>query len=455
MKLNQPAQPTVQTHEGTPTKRLTHEQELRRTVLACMLWEDSFYESGESVADRIARLVALVPADKVAALAVEARERMKLRHVPLLLCRELARRPWMRGPSLAETLERVIQRPDELTEFLAIYWKEKRQPLAAQVKKGLARAFRKFSAHSLAKYDRDEKVKLRDVLFLTHARPNLGEQTETFKAVANRTLATPDTWEVALSAGADKRETWLRLMAEGKLGALALLRNLRNMQQAKVPEDAIRSALTAAKVDRVLPFRFIAAAKYAPTLEPELEMLMFRCLADAPKLAGRTALVVDTSPSMWQSAVSARSEMDRFEAAAALAMLAREACESVKVYAFNVKGYRVAPRRGFGLRDALASTKGNYSCGGLAVALANEDGYDRIIVLTDGQWHYSSAGHTIDREGAAQTVSPAPLTALAYMVNVAVYKNGVGYGKWTAIDGWSEAVLDFIREGEAAPVGAA
>ena len=28
---------------------------------------------------------------------------------------------------------------------------------------------------------------------------------------------------------------------------------------------------------------------------------------------------------------------------------------------------------------------------------------------------------------------------------MASYKNGVGYGKWTHIDGWSEAVIEYIR----------
>jgi len=119
MRLNQPAAPTELTHEGTPAHRLSPEQELRRTVLACMLWEDAFYESGESVANRIARLVEKMPPEKVAALAIEARERMKLRHVPLLLGRELARH---RYKGTAALLERIIQRPDELTEFLSIYW---------------------------------------------------------------------------------------------------------------------------------------------------------------------------------------------------------------------------------------------------------------------------------------------------------------------------------------------
>jgi len=32
-----------------------------------------------------------------------------------------------------------------------------------------------------------------------------------------------------------------------------------------------------------------------------------------------------------------------------------------------------------------------------------------------------------------------------YVVNVASDKNGVGYGKWTHIDGWSESVIEQIR----------
>ena len=34
------------------------------------------------------------------------------------------------------------------------------------------------------------------------------------------------------------------------------------------------------------------------------------------------------------------------------------------------------------------------------------------------------------------------------MINVASFKNGVGYGKWTHIDGWSESVIEYVREFE-------
>src|SRR5258708_21931844 len=110
-------QPAAQRrHEGAPARHVSAELQLRRAVLACMLWESQFYEDGVAIAGRIRELVPKVPAEQVAALAVEGREKMKLRHVPLLLVREMARLRTHR-PLVAETLARVIQRPDEISEF--------------------------------------------------------------------------------------------------------------------------------------------------------------------------------------------------------------------------------------------------------------------------------------------------------------------------------------------------
>ena len=175
--------PRLRTHEGAPAKAITPEQALRRSVLSCMLWEGEFYEDGVQIAGRIRELVPQVAAEKVAALAVEARERMKLRHAPLLLVREMARLATHRG-LVAETLTRVVQRADELSEFVAIYWAGGRQPLSAQVKKGLAAAFCKFDEYALAKYDRAGAVRLRDVLFLSHARPVDEAQAALWKRLA-------------------------------------------------------------------------------------------------------------------------------------------------------------------------------------------------------------------------------------------------------------------------------
>ncbi|HVT96766.1 MAG TPA: TROVE domain-containing protein [Acidobacteriaceae bacterium] len=420
------------THEGAPAKRISEEQALRRSVLACLLWESQFYEDGVEIAGRIRELVPKVEAAKVAALAVEAREAMKLRHAPLYLVREMARHATHRA-LVSETLARVIQRADELAEFVAIYWGEGRAPLSGQVKKGLAAAFPKFDEYALAKYDRAGAVKLRDVLFLCHARPRDAAQAEVWKRLIAGELTTPDTWEVALSAGGDKRASWERLLAERKLGALALLRNLRNMKDAGVSEDLVLGGLAAMKTERVLPFRFLAAARYAPQWEEVLEQTMFRSVESRAKLAGRTVLLVDVSGSMT-AALSGRSEMLRTDAAYGLAVLLREIAEEVSVYTFSDTLKRVPARRGFALRDALDQSQ-PHSGTQLGAALEKlDERYERLIVITDEQSH--------DRV-------PAP-RGRGYVVNVASYRNGVGYGAWTHIDGWSESVVEYIRELERA-----
>jgi 60 kDa SS-A/Ro ribonucleoprotein len=423
----------VRTHEGGPAKAITPEQALRRSVLACMLWEDEFYEEGVQIAGRIRELVPRVEAAKVAALAVEAREAMKLRHVPLLLVREMARHASHRA-LVAQTLTRVIQRADELSEFMAIYWADGRAPLSGQVKKGLAAAFTRFDEHALAKYDRAGVVRLRDVLFLCHAKPNDADQAGLWRRLIEGNLFAPDTWEVALSGGGDKRAHWERLLVERKLGALALLRNLRNMKDAGVDDEAVLNALSAMKTERVLPFRFLAAARYAPQWEEALEQAMYKAIAGREKFAGRTVLLVDTSGSM-AAPLARRSEMLRMDAACGLAVLLREVCEAVEVYSFSDKLVRVPSRRGFALRDAIVSSQphGGTELGHALRSL--REVYDRIIVITDEQTH--------DRV-------PAP-HGRGYVVNVASARNGVGYGAWTHIDGWSEAVVDYLHslEGEA------
>jgi 60 kDa SS-A/Ro ribonucleoprotein len=229
----------VRTHEGAVAQKVDAKSELRRAVLTCLLWEDTFYEKGSDIAKRIAALAAENQPEVLAALAREARTKMHLRHAPLFLVRELARQKGA-GPLVAETLEDLIQRADELGEFVTLYWKERKQPLSAGVKRGLARAFTKFDAYQLAKYDRESMVKLRDVLFLCHAKPKDEAQAALWKNLVENTLESPDTWEVALSAGKDKRENFERLLREGKLGGMAVLRNLRLMLASGVDPQLIR-----------------------------------------------------------------------------------------------------------------------------------------------------------------------------------------------------------------------
>lgn len=473
MRTNVPnVLPPVTNHEGVRARHTTPYVELRRMTLAALLFEDTFYEGGGVQAAKVAELVTRCQPEDVAALAIECRDRMYLRHMPLFLIRELARVKG-NGAIVAAALERVIQRPDELGEYLALYWKlptdskatgaktpmlPKRQPLSAGSKRGLARAFKKFNAETLAKYDRDNAVKLRDVMRLVHARPenfldaadaksfvwkttppqthkvkrHAEGQGAVWQQLINRTLESPDTWEVALSAGADKKTTFERLLREQKLGGLAFLRNLRNMVGANVDTALMRARFTG-PFKKVLPFRFLAALKHAPSMATELNDAMLRAAVDLPKLDGTTIVLIDVSPSM-HAQVSAKSDITREDAAIGVAILAREICEHVRVFSFSTDVGEVPTFRGLALVQPIKrAVESNGTLLGKAITAMNALPHDRLIVITDEE---------------SQDPVPAP-KAKGYMINVATYGKSVTFGPWNHVDGWSERVLDFVRELEA------
>jgi hypothetical protein len=428
-RLNVTARNYTVTHEGAPAvPNLSPEKQLRRSILSCLLWEKEFYEDGQSIADRIAETAAKVKPETLAALAIEAREAFHLRHVPLLLLDVLSKT----APALtADTVARVLQRADEPGELLSIYWRNGRKMIPAQMRKGIAKAFPKFDAYQLAKYDRDGAVKLRDVLRMVRPKPANDEQAALWKRVKERTLEAPDTWEVALSGGADKREAFERLLREGKLGYLALLRNLRNMAMAGVDDGLVREAIIARKngAQRVLPFRYVAAARAAPQFEPYIDQALCEAISEVPVYLGKTIILVDVSGSMDEK-LSAKSDLRRIDAAAALGAIFPG---DIRLFTFSHQIAEVPPRRGMAGVDAIIRSQphgGTYL--GQAVAAINQLPHDRLIVITDEQSH-DAVPHAAKR---------------GYMINVASAKNGVGYGPWVHIDGFSESVFRFIREVE-------
>lgn len=440
MRINRvpPRPPGPRTHEGAPATKGSVHADLTRSVLSCMLWEDTFYESGVEIATRINSLVELSDPVFVQQLAVKARLEYNLRHAPLHLIMALIEagktKPNFRD-GLKETIETVCVRPDEPAELLAMYWDAKKRPLSKQLQRGLAAAFAKFSEYGLAKYNRPNKVKLRDVMFMSHPKPTSEAQAATFARVASDTLNPPDTWERLLTEAHDtkaKREVWMKLIIEGKLGALAMLRNLRNMQQVGVADSLIATALREMNTERVLPYRFLTAVRYAPNFAYELERAMFKNLADSPRLTGETIVLVDISGSM-DCQMSGKSEMLRWEAAAGLAILVTEMCDNTKVYTFSREAVKVPHTRGFALTNAIRDSQhhGNTLLGRALTQIPN---CDRLIIITDEQ----SFDKPVFRN-----------PGMNYLINVAPYANGISYDKQVIhLDGFSEAALKWILEYE-------
>ena len=431
MKVNVVRKMTDATHEGgVANPHIPYITQLKRAVFACLLWENNFYEDGVSIADRIKSLCDHVKPDEVAAIAREARTKMNLRHVPLLLVCALASRKYA---GLDQLTYDVIERADEMGELLSIYWKDGKKPIPAAMKRGLAAAFTKFDAYQLGKYS-GGAIKLKDVLRLVHPKPIHEVQARNWGDLVRGELTSPDTWEVQLSGGADKKETFERLIREKKLGYMALLRNLRNMSRADVDPILVKDALMNGNASRVLPFRYIAAARAVPEWANIIDGAFKKRLEALEGADGDTVFLVDVSGSM-DSKLSSKSDLMRMDAAAALAAIWPG---EKRIFSFSSALVEVGAYQGLAAIELIVNSQehgGTYlgNCLKVLPGIFSKKP-KRLIVITDEQ-----ISDNIGR----------PYAEHGYIINVASERPSIAYyGPWTSVTGFSENVLRYIQEHE-------
>ena len=284
MKFNQNSKGsnTVVNYEGASAYRLTPEWQLYVSVVTSLL-SDKYYETTSDRLETLRCLISKNDPQFVARLAIYAREQMNLRSIPLVLAVELAK--VHSGDALVQKMvARIVQRADEITELLAYYQManqrtetKKLNRLSKQLQAGLQIAFNNFDEYQFAKYNRQTEIKLRDALFLVHPKAKDDVQQTIFNKIADDTLQTPYTWETELSdLGQNQFDTeeakneafarkWEELIDSGKLGYMALLRNLRNILLSDVSQNHINrvceiiSNKNKVLKSKQLPFRFLAA----------------------------------------------------------------------------------------------------------------------------------------------------------------------------------------------------
>lgn len=479
---------TTVNHEGAKAYKMSSELELYAFVCTSTL-SPTFYEP--RVAHQMARLRELIGKCSplfVAKLAVYAREKMYLRTIPLVLVVELAKRH--KGTSLiSKTVERIIQRADELTEILALYQAANDRSgvktlnkLSNQIKKGVAAAFNKFDEYQFAKYNRDGIVSLKDALFLTHPSPKTPKQQEVFNKIVNGTLETPKTWEVLVSAAGNdasaKKAAWSELIQDKKLGYMATLRNLRNIINSVDLEDieAVASYLSnpvAVENSKQLPFRFLSAFKEVTAMTSpspairrvlsSLETAARLSVKNLPMMHNENVLIAsDVSGSMRQP-ISARSSVLLYDIGLLMSMCAAHAASYSTIGIFGDIWKQINLPSGYILSGALSmdafTNSVGYSTHGYKVlewALKNRNvSYDTFMFFTDGQMygnHYNAKVSSIHNLWIKYKKEVNPKAKL-YLFNLANYgtsaleveRNGVHL-----ISGWSDKIFDVLaalREG--------
>lgn len=432
----------VENHEGAPAFALSPAWELYTAVVTASL-SDNFYEKGGQRLERIRQLIGQNKPDFVLQLAIYAREQMNLRSVPLVLLTEAA--PLLSGDFyLSRAVNKVVLRADEITELLAYYQLanqrkgvKKLNKLSKQIQKGLAKAFNRFDEYQFAKYDRQgAEVKLRDALFLVHPKAKDEAQQEIFNKIAAQNLATPYTWETELSAlgqqtfASDQerrlavRAKWEELILSKKLGYMAMLRNLRNMIEANISEEAIgRVANTLADPAAVaaakqLPFRYLAAFRELSTLEKQnpaavrrliegLEAAVRHAAANIQGFDTNTRVLVaaDVSGSM-QTSISQKSSVMLYDIGLMLAMLLRNRCQNIETGIFG-DTWKIVPmesKRILHNVQAFYKREGEvgYSTNGhLVIKDLRERNVvmDKIMIFTDCQlWNSAQDGSSLQTE---------------------------------------------------------
>jgi hypothetical protein len=488
MRFNLPIRDrdAVRNYEGANAYALNPALALYATVVTASL-SDQFYETAPDRLARIRELVAQNDPYFVAQLAVYAREKMHLRSVPLVLAVELAR--LHAGDGLVGRLvSRVVQRADEITELLACYQSangrtgtKRLNRLSKQVQRGLAEAFNCFDAYQFAKYDRAAAVRLRDALFLVHPKAKSPAQQAIFDQIAADTLPTPYTWETELSAlgqrGFDSeaarqaafRATWEDLIFSGKVGYMALLRNLRNILEAGVSREAVAHVgrvlgnAHAVAASKQLPFRFLSAYREVKAVQSGHAALVLDALERAVAHAAanirgfdestRVVLAADVSGSM-QRPVSARSKVQNYDIGLVLAMLLQSRCANVVTGMFGDRWKAIQVPR----TNILANVEefhrregevGYATNGHLVVQdlLDRRVVVDKVMLFTDCQLWDSHTGNQTGLAAVWRRYKTLAPQARLYLFDLAGYGQvplRVNDADVAFIAGWSDKIFDVL-----------
>lgn len=444
--------PNTTTYEGGPGHTRDTKSELFQLAVVNMVGEDTFYESASDRDSRYAQLVrqaTLDDADWTARFLGWLRGTANMRSAALVGAAEFTRARLDTG--LAGTsrgvVASVLQRADEPGELLA-YWRSRYgRKIPKPLKRGVAdAATRLYSEYSLLKYDTaSHGWRFADVIDLTHPTPKAPWQSALFthaldrrhgretihEIVSNLPMITANvnlrtqvavgeysgllnadalhdagmTWEDALSlAGSKVKKATLWDALIPSMGYMALLRNLRNFDEAGISPASIAHVIARltnpdeVARSRQFPYRFLSAYLNAhnDVWKHPLNVALEYSLRNIPELPGKTLVLVDTSGSMTGMGLSARSKVSPLMAAALLGVAlthrntAPQGEGQVDLYGFASGEFRHEIRKGASVLSEVerfvqrAGEVGHGTDMWGALRRTYRD-HDRVFLITDMQ----------------------------------------------------------------------
>lgn len=476
-KFNSTNSNKTENRSGFPAYKMADKEHLVTAVLTTMFGEPKFYGSTDNEIVQLATKCAKNDPRFLSKLTCYARNVGNMRSVSHVLTSVIAREA---HEFTRATIRNVVVRPDDITEIMSCYQNMYGKPFPNAMKREVANVLQRFDEYQIAKYNGGNKsLKFRDVLRITHPEPKTKETEILFNKILNGSLETPYTWEVELSTRGNNGEVWNELISSGKVGYMALLRNLRNIVKSGADVKPVLATLAdpdQVRKSRQLPFRFYSAYRtlskeklITPEIHRSLEQAIIASIDNMEQIAGRTLIAVDVSGSMGAT-ISNNSDVRCCDIASLFGAMASRLCEDATVCYFDAadgwssvrsKGYRIAH---YGKYDSILEICANnaFSGGGTDLSLpmkyaltedksVNLKPFDRIIYFSDNECNGSSRGLKKAVQGLVD------MYRLAYNKNFWVHGIDLqGYGTqqfcgshFNLIAGWSESVLPFINLAEA------
>jgi 60 kDa SS-A/Ro ribonucleoprotein len=424
--------------------------ELIHAVLTTFL-ANKPYESGDARLERIKSLVGEIANEDpifVAKLAVIARKEFHMRSVAHALIGELAT-IYKGDDVIKKAIVAIAERPDDLSEIAGYVG----LPMPKQVKRGIRNAILKYDRYQLAKYQmKGREFSLVDLFNLTHPKTKHAteDQLNAWRDLMNGKLTTGgSTLEAALSTEdeGERIENFEELILSGKIGYMALLRNLNNVTKYGLSHKAmdiiglrISDPEQVAK-SKQLPFRFLNAYNHITDrgLKDAVSEAMDHAVANVPKFSGRTLIAIDKSGSM-------DSCLDK---AAIFGAVLMKANKNADVMLFANDAVIINPSSRLPVVDLSNEIIKHPHNGGTQVSSvfnAATEKYDRIFIVSDNEsW--------IEANGVMPSVrsykSRTGADPFIYCIDIQGYgTKDIASTKAFHICGWSERVLDFVKLAE-------
>lgn len=439
-RFNEKQTTRIVNRAGGEAYKQTPELELVSHLLTSFV-KDQFYRSADDGLKDLASVLGKVDPEFAAKAAIYARNEFGMRSVTHYMAYLLG--PIASGQPWAKSFyNKIVFRVDDMLEIAALF--KGKLPNAA--KKGFCEAFKRFDAYQLAKYKSEGKaVSLVDLVNLIHPVPS-EKNGDALGQLVRGELKNTETWEAKLSAGGGK-DAWAELLKEGKLGYLALIRNLRNIEQAGLVDLALEQITNreAIKRSKIFPFQIDQAMTYVTDrkLITALTMALEISLDNCPKFEGKTCVVLDESGSMTSQAT--KLDQKPFTIASLFAAVLCKTNDADLVTFDNYGRYRQ-----YNPLDTATTIRRNLTANGggtdfkAAVRTLNKP-YDRIIFLSDMQgWvGYNSPMAEFNEYKRNFNCSP-----LVYSFDLTGYGD-TQFSDVYCISGFSHKVFDLMQNLEA------